>query len=132
MKTETQLTSQLLRAGRMCRAEILSLHGHDMQAPGWPDAYIAHPYWIGWIEFKGPNTKIEPHQQKIIASLRDKGVNVFVVRFLEQEKLFWNMRIQNEIGAMYSIFTHEGPDAKVFSGLMLRLCHISQPNEGDT
>ena len=33
---------------------VLSVHGHAMQAPGWPDLYVAHSRWSGWIELKMP------------------------------------------------------------------------------
>jgi hypothetical protein len=37
---------------------------------GWPDRYIAHPLYSGWIEFKGDKTRLSDLQRKVIGDLR--------------------------------------------------------------
>ncbi len=131
MKTETKLTSILIRAGRDCKAEILSLKGvkpgeQGAQTPGWPDAYIAHAFWHGWIEFKGPATKIQGNQFKVIDRLRTLGVPCVIVRFLEQEGSYWKMRIQDHEGRKISILELDDTPQKVFAKLMIVLSTLSQ------
>lgn len=56
----------------------LSLHGNMMQASGWPDLYMANKIWIGWIELKGPATKIETLQRIVGRQLQRHGQFVIV------------------------------------------------------
>ena len=60
---------------------ILSVHGHEMQAPGWPDSYISHKYWKGWIEFKGSKTRLTDLQKMILSKLGANGDRVYIVRY---------------------------------------------------
>lgn len=94
MKTETQLTAQLVKAWREMRAEVLNLHGHMGQAPGWPDVFISHRTWTGWLEFKGSKTPWQPRQREIIKTL-GRTENIWVVRFLEQESSYWRFEISD-------------------------------------
>lgn len=61
-------------------AEILNLHGHAMQAPGWPDLYVAHRIWTGWIELKVDDNDLRPNQVRVVRALRERHVPVHVCR----------------------------------------------------
>ena len=126
MKTETKLTAQLVRAGRECKAEILSLKGvkpteQGSQTPGWPDIFVSHPYWWGWIEFKGPRTLISPIQKRVIKNLMERSTPVWVVRFLDQERDYWHFRIEDYESRMYGTFAVEDSTQKVFVELLRAL-----------
>lgn len=129
MQSETKLTSRLVRGGRTARAMILNVHGHKMQTPGWPDLYIAHKLWTGFLEMKGPRTKIEPHQQQIIGGLKERNVSVYVVRFIGQEDSWWRFRIQDEYDRRHKIFEIEDTEAKVFVELMTKLMLLESDEE---
>jgi hypothetical protein len=90
---ENEFARIVTKALRQCNAEVLSIVGNKMQAPAWPDIFVAHRYWVGFIEFKGVETVLRRDQRIKIGKLTDKGVNVFVVRcpeFIEDE---WGNRL---------------------------------------
>jgi hypothetical protein len=37
--------------------------------PGWPDLYVSHPLWQGWIEMKGRTTKLSKAQELVLRRL---------------------------------------------------------------
>lgn len=126
MKSETKLTAILVKAGRDCNAEILNIHGGAMQTPGWPDTFIDHAVWTGFVEFKGPTTRLTPAQKRVIRQLKKRNrVPAWVVRFLLQDETFWQFRIENETGEERKTFTVDDTPHKVFCELMLRLSNIS-------
>lgn len=65
--------------------EILNLHGHAMQASGWPDIYVASRMWTGWIEFKMFRTSYKEHQRLRLKRLNERGVPAFVFRMNDEE-----------------------------------------------
>lgn len=83
MRTETQITADLIKSLRKDYfAMILNLHGHAMQAAGWPDFYLAHFKVKGcWIECKGLRTPVQPLQRKMMADLLKRGESVYILRF---------------------------------------------------
>jgi len=81
MKTETEITSTLVRELKKFYAMVLSIHGHKMQSSGWPDLYISHWKFNGWIECKGAKTPVEPLQRKIMGELKKRNEKVFILRF---------------------------------------------------
>lgn len=81
---ETRLSSRLIKEFNTTGGKVLNLHGHGMQAPGWPDTCVSHKLWSGWIEFKGRNTPISAIQNNVFTHLAENfGKPVFVVRILE-------------------------------------------------
>ena len=59
---------------------VLNLHGHMMQAPGWPDLYVAHWKWAGWLELKTEKDEPTTLQAQVIRDLKRRGVPAFVAR----------------------------------------------------
>ena len=43
--------------------------GSDMQPAGYPDRIVVSKFWRGFIEFKGPTTRIEPLQKERLQDL---------------------------------------------------------------
>lgn len=79
-REEGKLQAKLLKSLRDIGARVLKLHGHAMQAAGWPDTYVTHPKFSGWVELKSLDRKTEPLQKKIMNELRRNYVPAFVVR----------------------------------------------------
>lgn len=78
--TETALRKPFISALRDTGAIVIPYVGSTYGVTGTPDIFVAHLMWSGWIEFKGPNTRIEPIQQRMIDSLRKRNVKVEIVR----------------------------------------------------
>lgn len=98
--TTAKLTTALERS---CNVIVFKVHGHAMQKPGWPDFYIACPTFQGWIEAKGPTTVLRPLQVITIKRLKEKGVNVFVLRYADEH----NFIIEDEEGTMLKQFSFQ-------------------------
>jgi len=54
-------------------------------ANGWPDRYVAHRRWRGWLEFKTGKRKLTVLQDIILHKLKRRGANVHVVRIFDHE-----------------------------------------------
>lgn len=50
-------------------AVVLALVAGKRQSPGWPDRYVCHPAFHGWLEFKGENTRLRPLQRAVMERL---------------------------------------------------------------
>ena len=90
--SESEISQKLCNSLRQLGAVVFKIHGHAMQQPGIPDFYLSHPLWQGWIETKGPMTKLTPLQVTFLRKLRKTGSNVCVLRFLDSRR--W--RIEDE------------------------------------
>jgi hypothetical protein len=77
---ESQFSSYIGSALKTAGAKVLKLHGHAMQAAGWPDTYVSHWNWRGWVEFKVGSRKLTPLQLKFIGDLNIRGDNAIVMR----------------------------------------------------
>lgn len=94
--TENQWKSLLRKAFEEFGGTALSLHGHGMQAPGWPDLYVAHKIWSGWFELKANDGALST-AQKIIG------------RRLERHGLFYVLRLDGEWCHIESTDGHRMP-----------------------
>ncbi len=87
--SEFEWKAQLTEDLRGKAALVLSLHGHAMQAPGWPDLYIAHRFWSGWLELKREAT-LAPLQRERLEGLTSRGVNGWIVHWpFNQDNPLW-------------------------------------------
>lgn len=57
-----------------------NVHGHKMQAAGWPDLQIYHPVFTGHIELKIRRNQCSELQQERIKMLKLLGTAAFVLR----------------------------------------------------
>ena len=74
METETEWKARLVRTkGPFC---VLSVHGHLMQSPGWPDLYVAPDLWI---ELKLESGVIATNQVQRIRRLNEAGARALFV-----------------------------------------------------
>jgi hypothetical protein len=117
--TETEITSKLVRCMRNdYHAMVLNLHGHAMQGGGWPDLYIVHWRFKGFIECKGPKTKLEPRQRKIMEDLVKRGDSAYVLRFV-QSKLYRLSDYNEDNGQEFRFQTYNGAVDRLFQILQV-------------
>lgn len=79
-KSETAYRKFLIPELEGCTAEVFSIVGSKMQKNGYPDIIVDHPYYHGYVEFKGHDTVLEIHQYQRIKLLLATGANVLIVR----------------------------------------------------
>ena len=121
MLTETKLTARLVKAWREAGGEILNIMGGGyMQAPGWPDVFVCHKLWSGWLEIKGPKTKIQPTQERIIKAL-SVTQNAWIVRIVHQDSNQWTFDILGSGSTPLSIV---GTDGFVAISLLKELARL--------
>jgi len=88
MEQERDAARGLTALLRRCNARVLALTpGERQQATGWPDRYVAHPYWSGWLELKGPRTRVRPAQVAALRALRAAGARAWVLRFTSEDEV---------------------------------------------
>lgn len=79
--TESEWTRRICNGLKECGAVVFALVGSRMQAPGWPDRWVGHTVWSGWLEFKGLDTELRPLQAKIISDINARWPGgAYVVR----------------------------------------------------
>lgn len=73
-----KICKQLTTLGAEVKVEYA---GSRYVASGWPDRFICHTVWMGWLEFKGDNTRVTDLQRERMKRLweRQPG-SVYVVR----------------------------------------------------
>lgn len=76
---ETEFQSDFIALLKGCNCEIFNVHGHMMQAPGWPDLYVAHPHCQCWLELKVGNNTCSKDQAYRIKRLVERRVLAAVV-----------------------------------------------------
>lgn len=94
---ESQWTRAICDDAKMLNTKVTAFVGSMMQEDGIPDRYWCHTYWCGWLEFKGPKTKLRPKQRIFIRehSERQPG-SAYVIRQPD--------RIENHLGELVAYF----------------------------
>jgi len=123
MQTETKLTARLVKSFREMGAEVLNVHGNAQQAIGWPDCFVCSKLWSGWIEFKGPKTRLEPHQAHIIKAL-GKTENIWIIRFDAQKDGNWWISLTNSNLLLVTSILMCGTDGQVAAKLLQELAKL--------
>jgi len=87
-KTETQRTRALCEQLVKHNTTVFACVAQKMQAPGWPDRFLSHTKWRGWVEFKNPKTPLTTDQRLILRALRKADpFSAYVGRFLSDTEL---------------------------------------------
>lgn len=79
---------------------VLSLHGHAMQEPGWPDLYVSSRRWSGFIELKMAGGQLSTAQKIVGRKLESNGAFI-VLRYVDER--FAN--IESSDGGIYRVTT---------------------------
>jgi len=69
-----------------CGAMVLNVHGHQMQAAGWPDLYVAHENFNGWVELKVGKNWLSKLQEHRCRELDRRGVPALCLRMEEPKR----------------------------------------------
>lgn len=78
---EGKFTSLICDGLKRRNALVLPFVAHLMSEPGWPDRYVVHSSWCGWLEFKGTTGRVAPIQWHRIAEInRRQPFTAFVAR----------------------------------------------------
>lgn len=85
---ESEIQSKMVSALKKCNSEVLNIHGHAEQASGWPDLYVSHTKFHGWVELKVDGNQCSVLQRKRLQSLRAKGTKAMCLRYLNDEEQF--------------------------------------------
>lgn len=110
--SETRLLCQALARFNCTTAAITG----SQFMRNWPDRYVHHSRWAGWIEFKIGCRKCTPAQKEIIKKLnRSRPGSAFVCRHTGS----CTGRIEDQDGNLLA--TYEGPQP-----LLLRLQELTQ------
>ena len=67
---------------------VFSVVGSSMQQAGWPDRYICHPKWRGWVEFKATKGQLRKLQRKRLQDLYIRGANALVCKVCDIDNSF--------------------------------------------
>jgi len=81
MKNETAFSRELKLIIQSVGGIYFKIHGHAMQESGWPDSYISHPFWRGWVELKNGDRKVTKLQQEKMSRLINCKDQVLALRF---------------------------------------------------
>jgi hypothetical protein len=76
---ESPFQSKLIKGLKGEGALCFNVHGHAMQAPGWPDLQVYSPIWTGHLELKTTSAVTEL-QWSILEKLVERGTNAFVLQ----------------------------------------------------
>lgn len=77
---ESKFTKVICDALKKRNALVFAIVAGKRQEPGWPDRYVAHTLWSGWLEFKGPKTVVTDLQRYRLRELVARGVEAWVLR----------------------------------------------------
>lgn len=112
MQSEAEFTATICDDLRRCNAVVLPIVGNAMMPRGWPDRYVHHAYWQGWLEFKAVNGIIAAAQREIMKSLNvRKSGSAFVVRQLAVHcATDGRAALQSEYGSTLLVFDGTGKE----------------------
>ncbi len=81
MRKETYHTRKLCRSLEAQGALTYPLIQDEYTPAGWPDRYICHRRWRGFIEAKALKGKLSKAQVQVLNALVARGESVFVLWF---------------------------------------------------
>lgn len=71
MASESESTRAFCEELKRMNAVVFAIVGHKMQEAGWPDRYIHHRRWRGFVEFK-KGTEVSAKQRVVIKRLNER------------------------------------------------------------
>lgn len=78
---ECEHTRKLVKELKCINALVFAVVGGNMQAPGWPDRYVHHKHWQGWLEMKDKAAVSSLQAQRIKELNARAPGSAFVIRF---------------------------------------------------
>lgn len=83
VRSESQWNRAFCSALTKCNAEIFACSASMRQTPGWPDRFIQHTLFSGWVEAKRVSYDLTNAQRQIITSLNQKRAGTAFVLWLD-------------------------------------------------
>jgi hypothetical protein len=90
---ESDFQSKLSASLRGAGAMVFNVHGHEMQAAGWPDLQVYSPRWVGQLELKMAAGRLSPMQRRVVGELRRRGFPAWVLRV--------DCRLEDHLGELH-------------------------------
>lgn len=113
MKTESDFTKMLCERIKRAGGHVMPMVGSNMQPSGYPDRYIAHPRFTGWLEMKKDDRQLTGEQRGCMVRLVARGVPAFTVRWHSKIDLVSISAPYGGAGASCELYRHPvGPFLK--------------------
>ena len=114
---ENRFQAILIRRLRKAGSLVLNIIPNELGGKGWPDIYVAHRAWSGFIELKsGDRRQVTKAQKQRIHQLINRGVNACVLRmkdgkimFQEFDESTLDLITNLEIMPLSSLMNNSGP-----------------------
>lgn len=90
---ERRFQKKVIEQFRAAGAVVLNKIATAEEGPGWPDLWVGHRIWSGWLELKMGNAWPTPVQTVKISRLVDAGVPVFLLRCDKIRAPSWNLQV---------------------------------------
>ena len=84
---ESDFQKSIVKTIRAVGGKTFNVHGHAMQAPGWPDLQVYHRWWTGHLELKVGKNKATPKQRKVMLDLIERGTDAYVLRWVSEGQI---------------------------------------------
>lgn len=79
---ESKFQKDLVDRLEKFNAEVFHVHGQSVyQESGWPDLYVAHSKWTGWLELKVWPNKLDQIQELTLKKLAHHGVQAWCATY---------------------------------------------------
>jgi hypothetical protein len=99
MRQECKHTRKLRKDLRSMGCMVYPMIGSRRQPSGWPDSYVAHASWRGFLECKDVNYQLQPHQRHVMTQLRLRGEQVWTLRFVDGRMQLEDFTCNDEVVA---------------------------------
>lgn len=126
MESETKLTGRLVKVLRQMQGCVLNIHGSALQQEGWPDVYVSHSLWFGFLEFKVKDRKLSSSQKYVGNHLRKCRQPAWVIRIANQLFDVWVIVIEDFNAKVFQTLTLKGTDGQVAAGLLKELRRLEE------
>lgn len=80
MASESSFTKRLREAIHKSGGITYKAHGSMFGTAGWPDLWVGHPSFEGWVEVKTDTGRLSKAQVGVLQRLKKYGIRIAVVR----------------------------------------------------
>lgn len=96
---ETALTRRIVSSLRVVNAVVLNKIGNFREGRGWPDLYIAHKRFHGWLKLK-VDAPVSQAQRDMLRMLERQHVPALVMRLVADRHLRFTRWDDTQIGEL--------------------------------
>lgn len=88
VKSESEWNREFCKELLTYNAQVFACVASHMQTPGWPDRYIAHPLFCGWVEVKRMKNDLSGLQANLHMKVNRMRPGTMFVLWLEHDLLY--------------------------------------------